>query len=129
LPDRTTLVKTRKLWRNHGIFEKLMKHVVNQCIAAGLVQSDVHAGVDGIQVRANASIHSMKEIALAPVESIEDYLARMARQDERSMVSPMISMRTASRPHRLREKSNGWKTKRHMKIFMAKPSRIRPIAA
>lgn len=82
LPDRTTLVKTRKLWRKHGIFEKLMKHVVNQCIASGLVSSDVHASVDGTQVRANASIHSMKEITLAPVESIEDYLARMARQDE-----------------------------------------------
>jgi transposase len=82
LPDRTTLVKTRKLWRKHGIFEKLMKHVVNQCIASGLVSSDVHASVDGTQVHANASIHSMKEITLAPVESIEDYLARMARQDE-----------------------------------------------
>lgn len=84
LPDRTTLVKTRKLWRKHGIFETLMKHVVDQCIAAGLVQSDVHAGVDGTQVRANASIHSLKEIVVAPVESIEDYLARMARQDEQT---------------------------------------------
>jgi len=82
LPDRTTLVKTRKLWRKHGIFDRLMKHVVDQCIAAGLVQSDVHVGVDGTQVRANASIHSLKEIRLAPVESIEDYLTRMARQDE-----------------------------------------------
>lgn len=82
LPDRTTLVKTRKLWRNHGILDTLMKHVVDQCIAAGLVQPDVDAGVDGSQVRANASIHSLKEITLAPVESIEDYLARMARQDE-----------------------------------------------
>ena len=82
LPDRTTLVKTRKLWRKHGIFDTLMKHVVDQCIAAGLVQPDVDAGVDGSQVRANASIHSLKEITLAPVESIEDYLARMARQDE-----------------------------------------------
>mgnify|MGYP001180860940 CR=1 FL=1 len=84
LPDRTTLVKTRKLWRKHGIFEKLMKHIVNQCIAAGLVQSDVHASVDGTQVRANASIHSLKEITLAPVESIENYLARTARQDEQT---------------------------------------------
>lgn len=61
-----------------------MKHVVNQCIAAGLVQSDVHASVDGTQVRANASIHSLKEITLAPVESIENYLARTARQDEQT---------------------------------------------
>lgn len=86
LPDRTTLVKTRKLWRKHGIFDRLMKHVVNQCIAAGLVQSDVHVGVDGTQVRANASIHSLKEIALAPVESIDDYLARTTRQDEQTDV-------------------------------------------
>jgi transposase len=82
LPDRTTLVKTRKLWRQHGIFEKLMKHVVNQCIAAGLVKQDVHAGVDGTQVRANASIHSLNEITCAPVESIEDYLARVSEQDQ-----------------------------------------------
>lgn len=82
LPDRTTLVKTRKLWRQHGIFEQLMKHVVDQCIAAGLVKSDVHVGVDGTQVRANASIHSLKETALAPVESIEDYLVRLAQQDD-----------------------------------------------
>ncbi|WP_054949221.1 IS5 family transposase [Numidum massiliense] len=81
LPDRTTLVKTRKLWRQHGIFEKLMVHVINQCIAAGLVKPDVHVGVDGTQVRANASIHSLKEMTCTPVESIEDYLARIAQQD------------------------------------------------
>lgn len=57
-----------------------MKHVVDQCIAAGLVQSDVHVCVDGTQVRANASIHSLKEITLAPVESIEDYLTARPRR-------------------------------------------------
>lgn len=82
LPDRTTLVKTRKMWRKHGIFEQIMIHVVDQCMAAGLVKADVQAGVDGTQVRANASIHSLKEITLAPVQSIEEYLAGLARQDQ-----------------------------------------------
>ncbi|QKY71252.1 transposase [Lentibacillus amyloliquefaciens] len=72
LPDRTTLVKTRALWRRHGIFDDTMMQVVNQCIASGLVRPDVHAGVDGTQVRANASIHSLEEIELAPVQTIED---------------------------------------------------------
>ena len=63
LPDRTSLVETRKLWRKHGIFDKLMKHVVDQCIAAGLIQTGVHVGVDGTQVRANVFIHSLKDVA------------------------------------------------------------------
>lgn len=79
LPDRTTLVKTRKLWSKHDIFDRLMKHIVDQCVAAGLVRFDVHVGVDGTQVRTNASIHSLNEIALVPVESIDNYLARTAR--------------------------------------------------
>lgn len=130
LPDRTTLVKTRKLWRKHGIFNRLMKHVVDQCIAAGLVQSDVHVGVDGTQVRANAFIHSLKEITLAPVESMEDYLARLARQDEQPEGDAADSDDDRHPPpYRPRKQSGGWKTKRHMKIFMAKPSRTRLTAA
>ena len=81
LPDRTTVVKTRKLWRRHGIFEKAMRHVVDQCIAAGLVQPEVHVAVDGTLVRANASIHSLKPIAPAPVESLDAYLARLEEED------------------------------------------------
>ncbi|ANB59870.1 transposase [Anoxybacteroides amylolyticum] len=84
LPDRTTLVKTRKRWRQHGIFDRLMTYVVDQCIAAGLVSPDVYAAADGTQVRANASIHSLREIKLAPVETLEDYLARTAREDEQT---------------------------------------------
>jgi len=84
LPDRTTLVKTRKRWRQHGIFDRLMTYVVDQCIAAGLVSPDVHAAADGTQVRANASIHSLREVKLAPVETLEDYLARTAREDEQT---------------------------------------------
>ncbi|KAF0993805.1 hypothetical protein BJQ97_00430 [Geobacillus sp. TFV-3] len=47
LPDRTTLVKTRKRWRQHGIVDRLMTYVVDPCIAAGLVSPDVHAAADG----------------------------------------------------------------------------------
>ncbi|AXF56842.1 transposase [Salicibibacter kimchii] len=85
LPDRTTLVKTRALWRRHGIFEQVMMHVVDQCIASGLVRPDVHAGADGTQVRANASIHSLKERELAPVQTIEDYLADLEEKDEQTL--------------------------------------------
>jgi hypothetical protein len=59
-----------------------MWHVVNQCIAAGLVKPHIDAAVDGTQVRANVSIHSLEEIQLEPVESIDDYLARQAKEDE-----------------------------------------------
>ena len=85
LPDRTTLVKTRALWRRHGIFDDIMMHVVNQCIASGLVRPDVHAGVDGTQVRANASINSREEIELAPVQTIEGYLEDKKQSDEASL--------------------------------------------
>ena len=84
IPDRTTLVKTRQLWRRHGVFEKVIEHVVNQCIAAGLVKPDVDAGVDGSQVRANASIHSLQEIQMAPVVSLPEYLVHLARQDQQA---------------------------------------------
>lgn len=84
LPDRTTLVKTRKRWRQHGIFDRLMTCVVDPCIAAELISPDVHAAADGTQVRANASIHSLREVKLAPVETLEDYLARTAREDEQT---------------------------------------------
>ncbi|PTX46025.1 transposase, partial [Melghirimyces profundicolus] len=84
LPDRTTLVKTRALWRQHGVFDRLMHQVVDQCIAAGLVKPDVHAGVDGTQVRANASIHSLQEKTLAPVQSLQDYLSELERDDRKA---------------------------------------------
>jgi len=86
LPDRTTLVKTRAIWRKHHIFDRIMHHVVDQCITAGLVKLDVHAGVDGTQVRANASIHSLKEKVLAPVQSLEDYLLELEKEDQRAPV-------------------------------------------
>ena len=59
-----------------------MTHVVDPCIAAGWVKRDVHAGVDGGQVRANASIHSLQEIEAAPVVSLSEYLTQLERQDQ-----------------------------------------------
>ncbi|KWX08400.1 hypothetical protein TR75_00685, partial [Hydrogenibacillus schlegelii] len=55
--------------------------MVDQCIAAGLVQPEVHVAVDGTLVRANASIHSLKPITPAPVESLDAYLARLEEED------------------------------------------------
>lgn len=81
LPHRTTLVKTRSLWRENGLFEKLMHYVVDQCIAAGLVEPNVNASVDGTQVRANASIKSLQEFKLTPVQSMEDYLTELEQED------------------------------------------------
>jgi len=60
-----------------------MPHVIDQCIAASLVKPDVHAGVDGTRVRANASIHSLKEKVLVPVQSLEDYLLELEKEDKR----------------------------------------------
>lgn len=48
------LVKTRNLWRANGVFEDLMRHVVEQCIAAGLVKTGVDAAVDRTQVKPGA---------------------------------------------------------------------------
>lgn len=61
-----------------------MTHIVYQCIAAGLVDPNVHTGVDGAQVRANASIHSMEEIKLTPVQTIEDYITDLEQNDSQS---------------------------------------------
>ena len=36
-------------------------------------------------MRANASVHSLQEIILAPVQSIEEYLSGLARQDQDEM--------------------------------------------
>lgn len=81
IPDRTTIVKTRKLWRKHGVFDDIMHHVVDQCITSGLVEANVHAGADGTQVRANVSIHSLREKKLAPVVKLDDYLTKLEQED------------------------------------------------
>lgn len=81
VPDRTTLVKLRKLWGQAGVFDDLMKEVVDQCVAAGLVHG-TEVGVDGTMVTANAATNSLAPITLAPVRSLEEYLKRVRREDQ-----------------------------------------------
>ena len=65
VPDRSTLNRLRNhRWASVGLFEKIMHHVVQQCIDAGLV-SGKHLGVDGTQIRANAPIKSLEPIEVS----------------------------------------------------------------
>lgn len=81
IPDRTTLVKLRRLWGITGVFDEVMREVVRQCVAAGLV-SGTAMGVDGTQVTANAATRSLAPIA--PVVSLENWLHRKAQEDART---------------------------------------------
>jgi len=81
LPDRTTLVKARKLWREHGLFEEIMHEIVRQCVEAGLVKGDVLAA-DGTIVQARASIKSLE--ALKPKPFVK-YLEDLRKQDEKEL--------------------------------------------
>ena len=75
VPDRSTLNRLRNhRWARDGIFEKILKHIVEQCVKAGLV-SGKHLAVDGTQVRANASIKSLEPIVVE-VE-VDDYLDQL----------------------------------------------------
>lgn len=78
VPDRTTLVKVRKRWAADGVFDDLLRQVVQQCIDAGLVTGRTLA-VDGTQVTANAAHKSLAP--LAPVETLDDYLKRVQEAD------------------------------------------------
>lgn len=78
VPDRTTLVKIRKRWGQAGVFEEVMRRVVQQCIDAGLVRGQ-RLGVDGTQVIANAATNSLEPIV--PVQSLEEYLQRTREED------------------------------------------------
>ena len=72
VPDRSTLNKLRNhRWAKLNLFEKIMHNVVLQCIDAGLV-SGKHLGVDGTQIRANASIKSLEPIVVQM--PLNDYL-------------------------------------------------------
>ncbi|QQK75753.1 hypothetical protein HUG15_09370 [Salicibibacter cibarius] len=110
-----------------------MVHVVDQCIASGLVRPEVHAGSDGNQVRANASIHSLKKRELAPVQTIEDYLADLEEKDEQTLGASKETnddddQPPSSHPHGASPPMSS-KNRPIMKIFMAKPFPIKPIAA
>lgn len=80
VPDRTTLVKLRReRWGKDGVFDDLMREVVRQCVAAGLVTGK-HLAVDGTQVTANAAITSLE--AIQPAVSLQEYLDRFSGKPE-----------------------------------------------
>jgi transposase len=78
IPDRSTLVKLRRLWSKTGVFEDVMQEVVRQCIEAGLVSGRA-IGVDGTQVTANAATKSLAPIA--PVITLADWLKQKQKED------------------------------------------------
>lgn len=60
VPDHSTLSRLRnERWAERGLFDRLMDEVIQQCSAAGLI-SGRHLSVDGTQVRADASMKSLK---------------------------------------------------------------------
>ena len=72
VPDRSTLNKLRNhKWASSGLFERIMRYVVKQCIDAGFVGGR-HFSVDGTQIRANASVKSIEPIE--PSVSLDEYL-------------------------------------------------------
>lgn len=79
VPDRSTLVKTRKRWGVHDVFADVMLHVVKACVEAGLVSGEILA-VDGTLVKARAATRSLD--ALEPPISLEAYLKRVKESDE-----------------------------------------------
>jgi transposase len=60
IPDHSTLSRLRnERWSESGLFDRLMDEVIRQCCAAGLV-SGRHLSVDGTEVRADASMKSLR---------------------------------------------------------------------
>ncbi|MBW7886671.1 MAG: transposase [Caldilineaceae bacterium] len=78
IPDRTTLVKLRRLWSVTGVFTDVMEEVVKQCAETGLVSGKA-IGVDGTQVTANAATKSLAPIA--PVISVSEWVKRKQAAD------------------------------------------------
>lgn len=78
IPDRTTLVKLRRLWSVSGVFASVMDQVVTQCVEAGLVTGRA-IGVDGTQVTANAATNSLAP--LTPVISVTEWAKRKQAAD------------------------------------------------
>lgn len=85
IPDRTTLVKLRRLWGKTGVFEDVMQEVVRQCVEAGLISGKT-IGVDGTQVTANAATKSLAPIA--PVVSLGDWLKQKQKEDTKGDSEP-----------------------------------------
>lgn len=80
IPDRSTLVKLRRLWSKTNVFTDVMTEVVRQCVEAGLVSGKA-IGVDGTQVTANAATNSLAPIA--PVISVTDWVKRKQESDRK----------------------------------------------
>lgn len=60
VPDHSTLSRLKnERWAESGLFERLMDEVIRQCSEAGLV-SGRHLSVDGTEIRADASMKSLK---------------------------------------------------------------------
>jgi transposase len=60
VPDHSTLSRLRnERWGESGLFDRLMDEVIRQCSEAGLV-SGRHLSVDGTEIRADASMKSLK---------------------------------------------------------------------
>jgi transposase len=69
IPDHSVLGKARKRWGKE-VFASLFSQVVQQCVAAGLVEgSKIH--VDASLIEANASLRSVKPLDPALVKAIE----------------------------------------------------------
>lgn len=60
VPDHSTLSRLRnERWAGSGLFDRLMDEVIQQCSAAGLI-SGRHLSLDGTEIRADASMKSLK---------------------------------------------------------------------
>ncbi len=60
VPDHSTLSRLRnERWAESGLFDRLMEEVIRQCSEAGLI-SGRHLSVDGTEIRADASMKSLK---------------------------------------------------------------------
>ncbi len=62
IPDHSTLSRLRnERWAENGLFDRLFDEVVRQCCEVGL-PSGRHFSLDGTEVRANASLKSLKPL-------------------------------------------------------------------
>jgi len=60
IPDHSTLSRLRnERWAESEIFTRLFEGVLRSCVEAGLI-SGRHVSVDGTQIKANASMHSLE---------------------------------------------------------------------
>ena len=81
VPDRSTINKLRNhKWASSGLFEQIMRQIVQCCIDVGVV-SGKHLSVDGTQIRANASVKSIEPIE--PPVSLDDYLKEMGFEGDK----------------------------------------------